>query len=51
MSGNPSDPLAMIARLRAGLPYKALEDVVKILGMSREDVARARSFDGNKSGD
>ena len=31
----------MIARLRAGLPYKALEDVVKTLGMSREEVARA----------
>jgi putative toxin-antitoxin system antitoxin component (TIGR02293 family) len=41
INARASEPLATIARLRAGLPYKALEDVVKALGMSREEVARA----------
>ena len=33
--GRPDNPMAMIQRLRAGLPYKALEDLVKALAMSR----------------
>jgi uncharacterized protein (DUF2384 family) len=35
------DPFATIERLRAGLPYKVLEDLVAKLGLSREEVARS----------